>query len=228
MVEDIADATTGELDSVQNALRNEQATLRLLATELAIGAYALDFEESPQSLAQLVPQYLSRLALDPFDPGGGHLRYKRAGDGPYQLYSVGSNGVDDGGQPPSTYRGRFHSDDQVLNAYFSNNAFLPKLRPRRASVRFTRPVDCSIHFVQSHTLDTGVIPQKIHRHFYLPTPNRDGPIHWFSANLLLSRARKALLRLSNIVRRRRATGNDVRTVRSMIRGVGSGPSSCAV
>jgi hypothetical protein len=57
----------------------------------------------------------------------------------------------------------------------STGLLLPKLRPRRASVRFTRPVDCSVHVVQSHTLDTGVIPQKIHRHFYLPTPNRDGP-----------------------------------------------------
>jgi hypothetical protein len=43
----------------------------------------------------------------------------------------------------------------------STGLFLPKLRPRRASVRFTRPVECIVHFVQSHTLDTGVSPEKI-------------------------------------------------------------------
>jgi hypothetical protein len=44
-------------------------------------------------------------------------------------------------------------------------------------------------------LDTGVIPQKIHRHFYLPTPNRDGPnLRVFLLFLLVGYTRCLLLR----------------------------------
>jgi hypothetical protein len=38
-----------------------------------------------------------RLPLDPVD--GQPLRYRRNSDGTYLLYSIGENGVDDGGNP---------------------------------------------------------------------------------------------------------------------------------
>jgi hypothetical protein len=44
-----------------------------------------------------VPEFLSSVPLDPVD--GEPLRYRRNGDGTFLLYSVGENGVDDGGDP---------------------------------------------------------------------------------------------------------------------------------
>ncbi|MCC5850990.1 MAG: hypothetical protein JJU29_23120 [Verrucomicrobia bacterium] len=59
--------------------------LALLKYERAIGAL-------PASLAELVPDYLAELPMDPYD--GNLMRYQ-----PEQrrFYSVGQNGVDDGG-----------------------------------------------------------------------------------------------------------------------------------
>lgn len=48
----------------------------------------------PESLDQLVPNYLGEVATDPFD--GRPLRFTRTTDG-VVIYSVGENGVDDGG-----------------------------------------------------------------------------------------------------------------------------------
>jgi len=42
---------------------------------------------------------VSEVPVDPLDPDGGLLRYRLTDDG-YVLYSVGQNGVDDGGAKP--------------------------------------------------------------------------------------------------------------------------------
>lgn len=51
----------------------------------------------PESLALLVPEYLSSVPLDVID--GQPLRFVRPRRATYVLYSVGLNGVDDGGYP---------------------------------------------------------------------------------------------------------------------------------
>lgn len=74
----------------------QQAKLRLLQTELAIRCYRLENDKLPETLADLVPKYLSAVPEDPFY--GAHLVYRRTPQG-YLLYSIGPNGQDDGGQP---------------------------------------------------------------------------------------------------------------------------------
>lgn len=51
----------------------------------------------PESLSDLVPEFIDRLPRDVFT--GGPLQYRRANDGRFVLYSVGWNGQDDGGVP---------------------------------------------------------------------------------------------------------------------------------
>lgn len=58
--------------------------------------YRLDHEDYPDSLQVLVPAYADRLPDDVFSDGP--LRYKRTGRGSFLLYSVGWNGMDEGGQ----------------------------------------------------------------------------------------------------------------------------------
>jgi len=49
----------------------------------------------PERLAELVPDYLEAVFKDPFD--GADLRYRKL-DGGFVVYSVGKDGVDDGGK----------------------------------------------------------------------------------------------------------------------------------
>lgn len=61
----------------------------------ALERYRLAHGEFPQSLDALTPQFIQKIPNDIFT--GGPLKYQRAGDGRFMLYSVGWNGTDDGG-----------------------------------------------------------------------------------------------------------------------------------
>jgi len=64
----------------------------------------------PHSLAELgVP-----IPNDPFSPKPQQLRYKRGQDGVYILYSLGENGVDDGGRKKRLRGGRGQQSDLVF------------------------------------------------------------------------------------------------------------------
>ena len=77
---------------------DNQAQNALLETSLALRAYKLDHGNYPQSLALLAPAYLNQAPADPFSAGGSApLRYRLSGSR-YVLYSVGPDGVDDGGK----------------------------------------------------------------------------------------------------------------------------------
>ena len=80
----IADA----IDRVEQINRNGIAAAGL-------AAHFADNKKYPETLADLVPKYLARVPDDVF--GGNRVLYKKTGTG-YLLYSVGANGVDDGGQ----------------------------------------------------------------------------------------------------------------------------------
>ncbi|MCC7475344.1 MAG: hypothetical protein IT425_08110 [Pirellulales bacterium] len=91
------DQTGWQIDrEVVHVHERTQALARLLILKLAIRAFQLDHGSPPASLTGLVPEYLSTIPLDPFDPAGGPLRYKLNGDHPV-LYSVGRDQDDDGG-----------------------------------------------------------------------------------------------------------------------------------
>lgn len=84
---------------------------QLTVTALAIRRYQLKHEGAvPPSLEALVPGYLDKLPVDPWD--GKTLRYRVEGDG-YLLYSVGMNGVDDGGDASQESGPKARSRDVV-------------------------------------------------------------------------------------------------------------------
>lgn len=73
-----------------------QAQLHLALTACALERHRLATGGYPATLEALVPRFLDRLPMDPMT--GGPLRYARAADGTFRLYSVGADGHDDGGE----------------------------------------------------------------------------------------------------------------------------------
>jgi len=85
--------------SVQTAVavhHRAVSRVRLLETELALRCYRAEQGAPPAQLTQLVPQYLQRVLEDPFS--GQPLVYRSQGTN-WLLYSLGPDGVDDGGSP---------------------------------------------------------------------------------------------------------------------------------
>jgi len=72
-----------------------RARLDLARTALALERYRLAAGRAPVQLPELVPQYLERVPLDPFDEQP--IRYRRTDPG-YLLYSVDADGQDHGGR----------------------------------------------------------------------------------------------------------------------------------
>ena len=75
---------------------NMEATLAEVRTAIALDRFSLVNKSYPETLAALVPSYLAEVPKDVIK--GGPLKYQRTADGRYQLYSLGWNGVDDGGK----------------------------------------------------------------------------------------------------------------------------------
>jgi hypothetical protein len=77
-----------------------QARMRCTAVALALERYRLARGAWPAALADLPPELLPSVSLDPFD--GKPLRYRRLADG-VVVYSVGPDGADDGGDLSDHY-----------------------------------------------------------------------------------------------------------------------------
>ncbi|HEX5221356.1 MAG TPA: hypothetical protein VFZ59_17460 [Verrucomicrobiae bacterium] len=73
-----------------------EARRRLMVTAIALKRFQLRHGSSPASLGELVPDLLGSVPLDFMD--GKELRYRRFEDGRFVLYSVGLDGIDNGGQ----------------------------------------------------------------------------------------------------------------------------------
>ena len=81
---------------IENSFRDLTAR-RAAAIELAVRLYRLDHEgHYPNTLQALVPAYLPYVPVDPFAADGRPMSYRRGPTLP-SVYSVGENGVDDGG-----------------------------------------------------------------------------------------------------------------------------------
>jgi hypothetical protein len=63
---------------------------------LALAAYRADHGPYPDKLDSLVPEYLAAVPEDRFSADGAKIHYRRKGS-TYLLWSIGPNGVDDGG-----------------------------------------------------------------------------------------------------------------------------------
>jgi hypothetical protein len=84
----------GYIGTVRNALITE-AQLQMLIVGLAAKRFQLAHDKLPANLNELVPEFLDAVPADPFD--GKPLRYKQTATGAV-IYSVGSDGIDDGGR----------------------------------------------------------------------------------------------------------------------------------
>jgi hypothetical protein len=82
------------LQKIGEASRRTHALLRCTMVALATERYRLEHKSWPASIDKLCPGYLRAVPLDPFD--GQPPRYRRLDDG-VVIYSVGRDGIDDGG-----------------------------------------------------------------------------------------------------------------------------------
>jgi hypothetical protein len=74
-----------------------QTVANLVATAIALERFHLVHHTYPAELSELAPEYFPSVPVDPMD--GHDIRYRLNPDGTYLLYSVGHDGVDDGGDP---------------------------------------------------------------------------------------------------------------------------------
>jgi hypothetical protein len=82
--------------------RSESIKFRMLCARLALRAYEVEHGVLPANWDEVESAGLPALGVDPWDATGARLRYRRTEQG-FVLYSVGQNGVDDGGAAPSEY-----------------------------------------------------------------------------------------------------------------------------
>jgi hypothetical protein len=82
------------LSKVAEATGRGLAMQRALRAAIAVERQFAKTGERPKSLAELVPEYLPEVPVDPF--GGGVLRMQM-GENAYTIYSVGKDKVDNGG-----------------------------------------------------------------------------------------------------------------------------------
>jgi hypothetical protein len=112
------------------------AQRRLAATALAIRLYELDHGRRPPRLEELVPFYLPGMPVDPFTAEPDPIRYLP--DAPRALlYSVGRDGVDDGGAYQIDADGGF-GEWPTDELYFLNGD-----RPREPSYLLARQAAAS-------------------------------------------------------------------------------------
>lgn len=116
------------LPSLERALELHYRVLgerRATVTALALRLYELEHGARPEALAALVPEYLPALPADPFSAGGAPLGYLPHADEPL-LYSVGKNGLDDGGAYALRSSGGVDSDGPDMPFFLNGD------RPRAA------------------------------------------------------------------------------------------------
>ena len=86
---------SGTLTSVVRKAMKMEAGRRVVVTAIALKRFQLKHGQLPNALSELAPDFLSGVPLDPYD--GLPLRYRLKADETFLLYSIGEDGVDDGG-----------------------------------------------------------------------------------------------------------------------------------
>ena len=95
MIELCGGEDTGSYGSFITAAQRNQVTRRLLMLHLGVRTFQLENRRVPNALTELVPAHLPALPFDPY--GNGSFVYRRNAEG-FLLYSVGPDGLDDGGK----------------------------------------------------------------------------------------------------------------------------------
>jgi hypothetical protein len=80
---------------IEQAYWRSQAQLRTAIVALAVERYRREHGRWPNTLAELLPDKLAAIPVDPYD--GQPLRYRRNSDG-VVIYSIGPDKTDDGGK----------------------------------------------------------------------------------------------------------------------------------
>lgn len=78
-------------------LMQVEVTKQITTAAIALKRYQKKYGNYAASLESLVPEFIAKTPIDPVD--SKPLRYRIQPDGAYLLYSVGPNGIDDGGNP---------------------------------------------------------------------------------------------------------------------------------
>jgi hypothetical protein len=118
----------GSAAAFSNSLRKAkiiETARNIVVTAIALKRYELLHHQFPTTLEELTPELLKAVPIDCMD--GQPLRYRRNADGTFLLYSVGENGVDDGGDP-SLEKGVTGS-----NHYWQNDHALDWVWPQPAT-----------------------------------------------------------------------------------------------
>lgn len=92
----VLDIFVPALDRAMTIVDQTEATERIERTALAVAGYQREHGEYPASLDELVAEWMDAVPVDIFDEAGGPLRYA-VEDERVVVYSVGSNGEDNGG-----------------------------------------------------------------------------------------------------------------------------------
>jgi len=74
-----------------------EVSRQVVITAIALKRFELKHGKLPAKLEDMTPEFLPDVPRDPVD--GQPLRYRQNPDGTFLLYSIGADGVDDGGDP---------------------------------------------------------------------------------------------------------------------------------
>jgi len=121
------------LSQIFNKVMATETARQMTITAIALQRCKLAHGGYPDTLASLVPEFLVAVPPDPVD--GRPLRYRRQEDGTFLLYSVGENGMDDGGNP--ALDGKVKSK----NFYWQNHHALDWVWPQPAAAGDFKPVN---------------------------------------------------------------------------------------
>ena len=91
--------------------RQADAETRMVLVALAVKRHQLAHGKLPEGLDELVPDYLDAVPIDPFD--GKPLRYEPTDTGAI-VYSVGTDGIDDGGEEQDAQGSRFQVGTDIV------------------------------------------------------------------------------------------------------------------
>jgi hypothetical protein len=92
----------GMSSSVRRVVQAEAAR-HIVVAAVALKRFQLKHGKWPEVLAELAPEFFPAVPIDPYD--GKSLRYHPNADGTYLLYSIGPDGIDDGGAPANSGAG---------------------------------------------------------------------------------------------------------------------------
>jgi hypothetical protein len=106
---DFAGALTGNNELFVGLALRAQTEANIVTAAIALERFRLAHHAYPADLGKLAPEFVQAVPIDCMD--GHDLRYRLNPDGTYLLYSVGDDGVDNGGDStPEKGKGMFFLD----------------------------------------------------------------------------------------------------------------------